>query len=488
MGKERAMSIFSEYFTELIDCKGMTAAQAAQLCDVSKAVISRWCKGENLPKDRERMKLIINKMRLSPEESRKLRNAYEHEALGAEHSESFHQIIELCQTLKQKRAEYQYPIPALYTVEGFFGSETSGFLILDNKADVLQCIQKELEKNHGANSHFNLKLSLLPEPLMLLLKHFCNHAETGQMDILLRMESSAAEKIRLVKNMLGILFTKETLQFYWYNCSNQLGQDGQNWILSDDFCIQFSEDMSHGMLSRNTEWIKFLQWEFQELKDAGKRIVLNHCEALSYVEERAWNWREIPGGLKVIEYMPCLSLGLTERILEESLYPWILQRKMLIHEILEQFPMRFTSGNTKLVSFFAKEGLLEFMETGRVDIFPYEIYDSISMKGRCEVLRNVIAISENVPGVCYICMKEGFLDMKGIHIEQWTDAIDRLVVEIHFDHKANEEIEIADEDIRKEFYQFYEWLSTSDYVYSEEETRRFMIQVLEKYSAVCEGE
>lgn len=476
------MSIFSEYFTELIDCRGMTAAQVAQLCDVSKAVISRWCKGENLPKDRERMKLIINKMRLTPEESRKLRNAYEHEILGAEHNESFPQIIELCQTLKQRRAEYQYPIPALYTVEGFYGLETSGFLRLDNKADVLQCIQKELEKSHGDNSRFNVKLRLLPEPLMVLLKQFCNRAETGQMDILLRMESSTAEKIRLVKNMLGILYTKEAVQFYWYNCSNQLGQDGQNWILSDDFCIQFSEDMSHGMLSRNTEWIKFLQWEFQELKDAGKRIVLNHCGALSYVEER----REIQEGGKVIEYMPCLSLGLTERILENILYQWFPQRRMLIHEILEQFPMRFTSGNMKLVSFFTKEGLLEFMETGRVDIFPYEIYDSISMKGRCEVLRNVIAISENVPRVCYICMKEGFLDMKGIHIEQWMDSIDRLVVEIHFDHKVNVEIEIADEDIKKEFYQFYEWLSTSDYVYTEEETRRFMIQVLEKYSTVRE--
>lgn len=91
--------------------------------------------------------------------------------------------------------------------------------------------------------------------------------------------------------------------------------------------------------------------------------------------------------------MPCLSMGLTKEILQNNIYQDLPFREELIQNILERYP-GCPDYLREIFSYFTKSGLIEFMETGRVEIFPYDIYDSLSSPQRCEVLDNIISLSE----------------------------------------------------------------------------------------------
>lgn len=71
--------------------------------------------------------------------------------------------------------------------------------------------------------------------------------------------------------------------------------------------------------------------------------------------------------------------------------------------------------------------------------------------------------------------------MKGIYVNRRTGEQDLLYIEIHFEEKKKEEIEILDEDIQQEYDCFFEYLKDSSYVYGEEEMLTYMKAVLAEY-------
>lgn len=356
------------------------------------------------------------------------------------------------------------------------------FLELNGKTDIIQCIQNAFFTLAARQEEeLYLKLDSLPEWLLIQLKQLKYQSE-NTVEMLLGVNQKggahkAAEiKLKRLRQVIDLLAGKDPVCIYYCNTQDGLGQMGQEWLVSDRFLVQFSGDLSRGMLTRDPEWIAFFKDMFRRWKKHAKQICKGTKEVLEFLGEQ-----NRPGKLKAsaLGFMPCLSIGLTNKILQEGILPELAFQKDLIRRILE-YP-NSVSQLQQLCSYFTKEGLRCFMETGRLDEFPYPVYEPLCLEKRCEVLGNIIAIWEEMPQLHYILLKDDFADLRGISVERRLGDYDILCLYIHFEEGKKEMIEILDCDIKREYVRFFRYLKDSGYAYSENETLQFMKETLKEW-------
>ena len=478
------MSEFSKYLDYLIKCRDLKLVQVAEICKVDTSTIFRWANGKVLPKSWERLEPVVKKLRLTPYEVSVLRNAYRKELLGESQGQCFEEIMKIFRILEQKQEKYQCA-----GQEKEWGNQGerewrlgAGFCALGSKIEVWRHIQDALgQASRQDGQGLYLKLHDISDVLLMELKGLCSQRDGGRVSILICEGNGAAnraeEKLKQMRKILDLLFGEREIYIYYLDASDGAAWEGQNWIVSDGFFLQFSNDMSRGMATGDETWIAFFQERMGRLEERGTPIHKGAIGAMEYVERGT-----AKEGIQAaaVEYMPCVGMGLTEEILQDRIYKETPFREEMIQKILANQPNRIP-GIGQLFSYFTREGLMEFMESGRVEIFPYKIYSPATLQQRCQVLANLIALAEKEPSIHYLMLKEGFLGMKGIYVEQRDGAGDSLRIELQFRGEGKEGIAILDWEIQQAYRDFFAYLKKSVNVYGEEETLACLREVLETY-------
>lgn len=485
------MSEFSEYLDHLIKCRGLKHVQAAEICKIDTSTIFRWANGKVLPKSWERLEPIVKKLRLTPYEVSVLKNTYEKELLGESQSQCFEEIMKIFHILEQRQGKRREMAPGA-EVAGFFGKQEEDperkgkaghgeVLRLQGRMEVWRHIQNILEQSFfQMDQKLYLKLYDISDVLLMQLKEFCGKKGGGRINILICGGDGTAGrvevKLKRMRKIVDLLFQKGEVCIYYLEALDGIAWEGQNWMMSDDFFLQFTNDMSKGMMARDTEWIAFFREYIERMEERRLPIHKDTVEIMEYVGRA-----NIEEGEQIasVEHMPCISMGLTEEILREQICQDLPFREKIIQKIIEEYPNGIL-GIGRLFSYFTKEGLTEFMESGRVEIFPYKVYKPLTMEQRCEILGNLIALAEQ-PSIHFFLLKEGVLSLKGLHVEQRSGAKDSLWIEIQSEDGKKEEIDIADRDIQQAFKGFLSYLRKSGNVYKEMDTLAYLKEVLSAY-------
>ena len=478
------MSEFSVFLDGILKARRMSGAQAARLCRIDTTVLFRWLSGASLPRNWKRLEGLTEKLRLTPYEMEMLEFRYRKEVLGETHANCFGEILKTLHTLAEKRAEYRlgsskdhaWPLSA----EG--EGTLPGFRKLDHKLDLMQCVQAALTASlsEGQKS-LCFKLQVLPEWLLVQLKQFQSRSG-NPIEMFVYTSSTngtigmAEQKLVWMRQMGDLLITKNPADIYFYNGLEELDQMRQNWLVSERFLIQFPSDLSCGMITRDPAWIAFFQESFEELKAQSGQFCKCNKEVMEFLDSEEQLIKLQCAG---VDFMPCISVGLTEQILQENILPDLPGRDEMIQGIL-RYP-NCAARMQRVHSVFSRGGLRKFMEYGVVDLFPYKVYRPLSIEQRCEVLENMIFIQEHNLSFHYILLKDDFADMQGICVEQRYSENGQLHIYISLEEGKKEEIAIADPDIREEYARFFGYLKGSWFVYSEEETLAYMKKELRRY-------
>lgn len=504
------MSGFSDCFNHLLKSRELTCIEAAKICKMDLSTIFRWSNGEFLPENWERLNPIRKKLRLTPWECNALEEVFRKGKMGEEQSQCFEEIVSMFRILGKVRDTYQSnqgsqgnqntqgnqsaqgiqscgQQPGNVAVCSMMqenGKDAAGFIKLDSQVMVWQALQSVLEaESRQEGVRLYLKLHTIPDLLLIQLKQFCSLSASSQVEVILCVGCGEKErkltKLKLLRSMIDLMVQRNQVHLFWGNALHETGVAEQSWMLSGHFFLQFSEDMSHGILTGNAEWIAFFQDSVERMEQASLPICRKNVDTMEYIGKR----KVEPFHIMAIEYMPCISFGLTEEILQDIIYQEIPFREDLIQGIIYNFP-RGISKIGSLHSYFTKRGLEEFMETGRVEIFPYNIYRGADPKQRYEILSNLIRQMRENGNVHSLLLREGFLDLKGIHIEQKQWQQEALCIELHYEKDRKEEIEILDKDIQEEFRMFCNCLQQVGYLYCEEETLAYMEDLLWRYHNV----
>lgn len=274
------MAAFSDCLEVIKSRRNLTAAHIAGICEMDRTVIFRWCNGSALPESWEQVVPLIKKLRLTGEEKRQLRVAFEKERIGLKQSSCFAEMKSIFYLLKQEAGQTRSGNQELYQ-NAHPDSPMPEFLLLYNQMDLLRCVQKalsELVKKRNMVLYLNVKA--LPENLLILLEQFGRAVHQSGTEIIIGIAEysyrSEIEKLRLLHTLLELQGINKKIT---WRCLKDIDmQDGQSWILADNYYIQFPEDMKSGIMTRNREWLRFFAGMGKRLYQLGAPL-MQSCRA-----------------------------------------------------------------------------------------------------------------------------------------------------------------------------------------------------------------
>lgn len=468
------MSRFSIYFKKIKESRGLTIPQIARISGLDRSTLFRWSTGREFPDSWQQLEVLSRQLQLSQEEEQGLQNAYQYTKIGEESYTCHQKIMEILQVLQQRGAEYH----SLQKSSAMEEIVLPDFVQMKNKLEIIQWIQKALGNlAMQEEKHLYLNMQVAHPEILMLLKVFFGYTENCSIEEIVYLTNekrgASLHNLEVLEGIAEIVVQKHPVEIFWQEDLNCEKGFAENWILSDDFVIQFDGLLSKGMLTTDPEWVGFFHYAYRELKESSQSLGGKRCglpEALPGYPRTEIN-------VNSLEYMPCIGPCLTMEILEGQINEGIPNREALIEEIYKSCSSIPSHGR----AFFCREGLIEFLETGRIDSFPYEIYQQPNMEIRCQVIERAIALTEQ--GDLTYCMvrDEQFPNMKGLYLEHIEGKRDSLSIDLHFTRGVKERFAIRDKGIQKYFHDFFQNLESMGYAYSPQETVRFMREIVEKY-------
>lgn len=476
------MSVFSEYFNKMKTEKNISVAEIADLCDKDRSMIFYWSTGKKMPENWKQLSNISEKLQLSVNEEKKLFRAYERTKYGEENYWCYQKIFEICHTLQRCCQEYKSVIPESAIIQQPI--ELPEMLRLNNKLEILQWVQKVLEHiKCQKEKNIYLKMEKIHPEVWLLLKMFCSQVENLKITLIIYLQDNPTESLwknlDVLKDISEILLQKNEIKIYSKKMLDIEGIYEKNWILSDDFILQYNGELSDGILITQPQWITFFKKDFQEMTESGK--ALGKKEYLPETFNTAYDLGTSYTGSS-IEYMPCVGPCLERDILENSFYEDLPDREDIIYYIMKNAKMKGDNYKVVWQCFCYEEGLQEFMNTGFVGNFPHEIYRNFPMEYRCRVLKKGIELMKEGLMNYYFCRKDKMQNMKYIHIEQVKDSNPRLIIYLYPEKGKKEHVVIQDANLQQKFEDFFEYLKDAGYVYDKEESLKILEDTLEEYT------
>ncbi len=356
-------------------------------------------------------------------------------------------------------------------------------LYLDNRMDILVCLKNVLDSMKSKKNnkiYMNIK-SINQEVVRLLNIFFDRELECEIQAILYFMpmkkynSDSKEYNLKVFSEILSILMQRNYVELYCSESSNVGKCLSENWIVTQDYVLQFDEGLSFGMLSSDSERITFFMNEFQRIK--------SNCDNLGRKELLAEDVAYLYDSGNVVgnsfEYMPCIGNCLTKEMLEKHIHKDISGREYIIEGLIKRHINQIGNEKWKWTSIFAYEGLISFMETGNIDNFPYEIYKKPNMNVRCELLERIIAFNEN-GRFCYKMIKgDSIPSSHGLYVEQIDDK--RINIQFYVDGGCVEKFYVDNEDVVSCFVEYSGYLEKIGYIHSLEETTQVLRKVLGEY-------
>lgn len=474
------MSVFSDCLEKIRVRRDLTNTKIAELCGVEKTVIHRWFTGQRLPSSWEKVDEAMEKLHLSVDERIQLKKAYERTLVGEERYEYYQKMIDLMAMIQREKNEKFKKENEL--VDEYQLTELPKCLILESKMEILQCIQnlcaylsKQKEK------HLYLKMQVAGNELLMMIKMFCHRNPDCSVEEIVYMDNeldgSYTYNAGIFQEIVSLLMLKNSVEIYYSESDDSDKKFAVNWLLSDDFFLQFNAQMSYGIMTTEKEWLSFFQDDFRRIKNFCHPIGHKKVNPAEYLGNMNYDSSVIVG----LEFMPCFGRCFSEKMLRSHIYD-IPGREELILAILRIFGMEREEEFPKQGhTFFLPEGLKTYMETGLLEIFPYRIYRPIAPEVRCEMLESAISLMEKGVVVQHMLRENRFPDMQGLQVEQVHGKVEKLTFTIRFQGEMKEQFEITEQRILKRFWQFFEYLKESEYVYSEEETLEYMRKQLKEY-------
>lgn len=476
------MSAFSDYFTSIKESRNLTAAQIADICEKDVSLIFRWLNGTRIPTDWKQIEAVTDKLQMSKDEMAKLKNTYERTLLGEDAYACHQKIIDFFSVLQQRRDEYlSFQDENSFVIKDISLPE---FVKMNNKMEILSRVQNALDYlTAHEDKKLYLKIQTMQPEVLMLLKMFCSQTKERQIEAIVYLadgeKDSGVHNLEVLKGIAEILVQRNSIEIFGQIELNYEEGLSDNWIMSEDFVLQFDAELSGGMMSTNQEWIRFLRNAYEELKRVGTSFGKKACESGAFIStygsENIWG--------SSIEYMPCIGSALTREILERQIYSYIPERESLIQSILTTYANLAEARNADWKSFFFRDGLLEFMDTGRIENFPYMVYERPNPVTRCEILQNMIKVSKEKKLVYYMVKDEALPHMRNLYVEQMDGDLGSLNINMHFEEGIKERFVMEDKGLTKLFENFFAYLAKGGYAYSAKETVAYMEKVLEEYKA-----
>lgn len=486
------MSAFSECLTSIKNARGLSSAEVAKICETDITVIFRWIKGERLPNNMQKVEEIERKLRLSEQEKRELEEAYIITLCGADKYKSFKEVIKMINNLQISRLndrtrgiinEQNIWDEYLSKVELDNDYIEKELVTYKRKSDIIDAVMEALLfMSKQEDKKLYIFTNDMDTELEAVIRNYCKYIENSSIEKIIYQgeNDNLYENVDFLGKVVNTLFHENDMQLWIGHEKDHITY--KNYILSNRFFIQYSDDMSEGMMTTYPELIEMYMSIFQYQKNHSICIGKNGIDGFNYVKEEYDKDSEI----FVLENQPCVGACLTEEMLRNHLYKNLPDREEMIQSIIQTYVLGCRSNNgiiKEMNNYFTESGLREFLETGMLEAFPYPVYTPLSLGERCRIIRDCVELSGKGKYRHHYMLRENKLpDLSGIHIEyKKNKSGSKVSVDVNLPEGGLERIRFWYENIVTVFEAFFSCLKNEKYVYSQKETESIMLRIVEEY-------
>lgn len=185
-------------------------------------------------------------------------------------------------------------------------------------------------------------------------------------------------------------------------------------ILTSEYALIFSESTMKGILFHNAATVDLYQDIFRKCLQA----VLPLATKIPDVNSQLQYLQKLDLKTKhtiMFEPVPCMTYFMPDSFLEKYIYKdsgTMLAVAEMLHCFFQQAKKDFK--NSKISFIFTEEGVRNFLETGRIEEYPSNIYAPFSIKDRIYLIRKFIKTCE--PSQLYLLQEHSFPSRNGIYI------------------------------------------------------------------------
>lgn len=461
-----------DYIEILKKKRNMSGAQLAEIVSITPVKMSR------LRNEKKKTSIDINfircierGMRLTESEKCELENAYITYKVGDKKSESFVQIQEIIKNLDGIRDDSLYNrkyfeeslmkelleknLKIKNTCYNFKsvveGNENEDYFTLDKNKNLIDCIVYLLSNTE------NRKIKILScgydDEINEIIKYVAKVYSINQIDEIIYTSSTDLE----ISGKYAVSLLKSALEFAVHNdkISIWLGNKGfeifhgYSWLIINDHFIRYKNGVNKILYTKDSNFVTFHNDLFEELK--------KECVFLMRKNEDDVSRGPINSYLKAGK--SCMMLSYVPLVEPD-----------------------FGCENTYKV-FFSLNGLLKLMNCGVLEECPKNTCTSLTIRERCNVLEQIIEMS-NRGEIVHCLLRDGDMwDIEGIRILYIDEKDENQVVEVEY-RLYEGEVEKLVLDYQKlveNFKYFFDVLSTDKYSYDKQTTEKILKEIVSYY-------
>lgn len=470
------MNTFSALLKKYITESGLTVYRLSQLSGVNRTTIQKSITSGRVPQ-KEAFQKILSALNLTRAERRSLMEAYEIASDG----EYRYRQRRYIKFFLEQAALTAAPSASGLAADGLFPPSLcpKGRTLIQGHFELEDTLRLLLfdEIHNSASPSVSI---FLPMDNVVFERFFSamNHCQGLMVEQLLYLvkNPSAFENVNLhnlmvLSQMLPFLMTTEADYHVYYSYNDfapvpEATTGFPYYILFSGYALLFSPDLDAAWLEDNEQLLAFLRKRFRLI--TRQSSVLNGFikEVNSYLSKSTLIYANTNFNYS-IEYQPCFLPFMDEKLTDALLTPLVPGREQL-KALLAENRVQFHALKRNIILFTGK-GLEEFSKNGIITNVPQGYARACTPSERLFLLRRIdeACESEQITMLClnpsrFTLEKQLYLSLQqNGEVSFFSYNTDKN--EFHF-------TSIQENTIYDAFYDFIEYLSDSDYVFTKEKT------------------
>ncbi len=386
------MSEFSEYFKKCVNQCGKKRYQLAIESGVKEAMISRMKASDKdvsrLCKKPELMERLIRVMDLPEEQSIRLWKLYLQELKRCPGYEYLVANIQLLDQFRMMKQTENLPLSE--------GMDLQDQQILSGKRRIFEVCQ-ELVLREAAREHGQIQMQVRTdwEEFNYILGQAMQQNGSLRIDHLVAMEQievlmdgtpekqSASRNAHIFMNLIPLLMHQQKAQYQihmFYTKTQYYYSDFQIYcfyLITSEGMVLFDKEYSYGMLVTNPQTLAEKRLWFQDKQT----VTRNMCK----VED---NIPVVNSNLKFVYAFgtqPCFGVARSEALFQKYVIDW---NNPLMKNFLQYNTEEYKNLMGRPVhSYFTREGIRHFLETGRLEEIPSVLYRPLEVEDCKDMIR-----------------------------------------------------------------------------------------------------
>ncbi len=425
------MSDFSEYLDNYMNENSISSSDLAIDLDIDRSLIHRYRKGGRVPSDEETVLDIADALRMNTIEKKMLLEKYDLINLGESVVYNYQYVRKLLGDLQALENEQLNLLPEINEFNYF---EDDNTIIKLNTKDEIIALCAGLFSNVLENENTTIQILLQPiyNELFMLIKNMLSGLTNVKIEHILCLEKNPQKSfmnLEIFGKIIPLVLGSMDYNAYYYYDSiiNHINETSllPNILIIDDIVVQFDYEMQSGIAIKDDTYSQYMKNRYDNIRDLTEVLLVKSEKPLEFLDIYN-NIHKTTKQAHSIYIQPCVGYCSSKDMFEKYLVQ-IPHRDEFINGIVYQLgnwegmnfipPKEFCE---RITSYCKISGVRAFMETGRVDELPKDIYYPLDKDVRLKILERLIYLVKKDIINCIFIDED--IELSTVVYFYWNDA------------------------------------------------------------------